>query len=174
MTEEVKTQQKVKVNGSKKIVVIIVTLTLLTGFYFMTFGRYDIKGTNQGYIFKTDRLTGKTEAVSPYGNSKDKSTAMPFPLEQLEIVATNAEWDELIQRARYKITLKNTSMYIANNIEVKLEYKNEENGPVMDTVYKPTVQTIRPGDTVVVEVQDYKREYSWFLMSVVSADTEKL
>lgn len=167
-----KTEQVTKRKNRFAYLSILIVLFVMA--YFLTLGRYDIKGTNQGYIFKTDRLTGKTETVTKNG-PKDVEPTIDFPIEQLKIEDVSAQIDSYgtrdypLYNTTFTITLKNDSIYTADKIIFKIELINLETNSTKDTLYEKTDEFIRPGDTVRIGLFfPYKIEDSYRL-SVDSA-----
>lgn len=105
--------------------------------------RYKITGTNQGIIYKTDRFTGKTYVVTPYGEKLIEETQEPspnpapesFPLGQLTILNLDSTNSDLYSgQTQIFGSIKNTSLReTACHVMIKIVFKKSENGDDIDT-----------------------------------------
>jgi hypothetical protein len=153
---------------------IIVILILLLPF------RYKITGTSKGYLYKTDRLTGKTWVVSPSGEKEigEFKTPTPtqaprqFPINYLQIVSlTNKDGDSTTDISSYAVAVvKNTYTSTASNVKYKVVYSKTKDSSPFDTRYHDSYIKIPPGDTVTVNIPLYNSSQMWYTVEIVSAE----
>jgi len=139
--------------------------------------RYKITGTNEGYIYKTDRLTGKTSIVGPRGEVEiekyEKPTPTPqpqqFPLQDLEVLSVKSRSSGYYEYA--DITIKNNNVRTASNIKYKITYSKTNNGDVYDTQYQNGFKTISGGDTITdsLSLEKSDNQY-WYNVFIISAE----
>ena len=158
--------------------VIIFGIIVLVGFLVILSPlRYKITGTNKGYIYKTDRLTGKTYIVGPSGEieidkyQKPSPTPQPqqFPLYKLQILSTKSRTSGSHEYA--DITIKNRDTKTAYNIQYKITYSKTKNGDIFDTEYENNFEKISGGDTVTdsVLLKSFDDQF-WYSVSINSAN----
>lgn len=139
--------------------------------------RFKITGTNEGYIYKTDRLTGKTWIVTPKGEveigryNKPTPTPQPqqFPLYNMQILSTKSRTWGYNQYT--DITIKNNDTKTASNIKYKITYSKTKNGDTYDTEYQNSFKDISGGDTVTdsILLKPSDNQY-WYSVSIISGE----
>ena len=156
---------------------------LITGLVILSFivillspFRYKVTGTNKGYLYKTDRLTGKTHVVTPNGEItigkyvSPTSTPTPEKISGLyfEIISVNNR--NIGYSSFADVVIRNNSGKSVNQINLKVEYTEKENSPVIDTDYPVKFETILKGDTktITVPLTDSSKQY-WYRVLVDSA-----
>ncbi len=165
-----------KVQGGKNFIVLG-AIVLIGTMVAISPLRYKITGTNEGYIYKTDRLTGKTWIVTPKGEieigkyNKPTPTPQPqqFPLYNLQILSTKNRTSSYGQFG--DITIKNNDTKTASNIKYKITYSKTKNGDTYDTKYQNSSKDISGGDTVTdsILLEPSDNQY-WWSISIISAE----
>lgn len=171
------TKNKIALTTNKLYViigVIIIVVILLLPF------RYKITGTNKGYFYKTDRLTGKTWIVTPSGEKEIGEIKTPtptqapqqFPINYLEVVSfTNKSGDSNTDISSYAVAVvKNTYTSTASNVKYKIVYSKTKDSAPFDTRYHDSYIKIPPGDTVTVNIPLYSASQMWYTVEIVSAE----
>lgn len=141
--------------------------------------RYNVTGTNEGFIYKTDRLTGRTWIIGPNGEREIKplqpsptpKPPVPFPVSYLEILTNEAIYKEFYgDRDTYaKVVIRNTHKSDANEINFKIDYYELQNGPIIDTS-SWFEHRIRAGDTESLEIRlDNDVLWEWYKITIESA-----
>lgn len=134
----------------KKVVTIVLILFLI--FFFLLFNpwRYKITGTNQGAIYKTDRLTGNTTLITTNGEERlveiippaPTTTPQYFDLSALIIDSVNGE----VANNQFRVfgTVKNqSSNNPACNLVFEITYQRD--GKDIETDYQSIQTYIQPG-----------------------------
>jgi hypothetical protein len=176
-------EKKKGINGkyNTKFGVVGFVVTAIILLYFLILGRYEITGTNKGFVYKTDRFTGNTTIVSQNGEVipqtpvYKKSTATPtirkFPIEQLVIINNEIVKNDILKNNNLKLSVKNNYSSTAGNIVVRITLHKEQKSPSYDTRYETTFAVIKPNDTVEISIPMYNYYDSfWYTVQVYSAD----
>lgn len=162
------------------LVLCVVLLGIAIWLVFST-NRFTITGTNKGYAYKTDKLTGKTTIISSKGefdindlpSAKPAPTPKQFPTSYLQILSIKSPTvDRIFDYAEVEVKNLSTAL-AASQIKFKITYKKTATSQPFDTEYYDSFDRIGPGDTVTYSVllKDLDYEY-WYDVEIESATEE--
>jgi len=129
--------------------------------------RYSFFGDNtMGVVYKTDKLTGKTVVISPFGEKEIKKPKPPtptpvpisFPIEDIELREVKSRWtkskiyisddDNNYLFQLYGVVKNNNQILSIKEFTIKVEFYNQKNGEVVDTKYLRAEIKVPPQTTV--------------------------